>query len=556
MARRILGIVALVCLLVGFNLLVWERTLFQPIVLGALAAGTVLGLVWLAWTIFAAGPRVAGEGRAAGSANAVLASTIFLSICIVLFALAKYLDISVDLTQEGRRELAPQTVQVLQTMSQEVKVTCIFTDIDDELIQIARDKTLRFLEQAQKYSPLLKVEELDPQTDMEFLKGLGLSHASPQGTIVVAAGTRQKVITLSGGSPRLEEREFTNTLVNVLRNAQPKCYFLSGHDERDIADKQNPEGAGTFAQMLQMEAYLVERLSIEMQKPEVPADCDILIMNAPKGDLRTYEVDALQRYVQRGGRTLLLINPLVPKQANMVATPNLAGWLQAAFSVELSNNLVLTDVGGPVKQSQVELRTDGTAFESVEDVEQLFRGAFNAGHPITRAFNETVVLSGARAMSFTPREGTTLNGDVLVRTPPTFWAETDIVGYNATKGHVTRDPHETYGILPLALAVTGRLDEPQEGRPGDARLVIVGDGDIADNGHLPAPGNFNLVFNTLAWLSESEELIAIRATGKADPPIVLTVEQKSAVVWVSTLLTLQLTLAVWLLVYLVRRRNQ
>src|SRR5690606_19690147 len=119
----------------------------------------------------------------------------------------------------------------LQTLTEEVKVTCFFLDVDDELIRIAREKTLRFLEQCEQYTDLLDVVVLDPQVATAQLQAMNLSHASTQGTVVVGVGSRQRVITLTGGSPRLEEREFTSALINVLRGSKPKVYFLTGHDE-------------------------------------------------------------------------------------------------------------------------------------------------------------------------------------------------------------------------------------------------------------------------------------------------------------------------------------
>jgi len=57
-------------------------------------------------------------------------------------------------------------------------------------------------------------------------------------------------------------------------------------------------------------------------------------------------------------------------------------------------------------------------------------------------------------------------------------------------------------------------------------------------------------------LSENEELIAIRPSGKEDPPLFLSPVQQRGVAWVSILLTVQGVILAGLAVYRVRRKNQ
>ena len=39
------------------------------------------------------------------------------------------------------------------------------------------------------------------------------------------------------------------------------------------------------------------------------SDCNVLVINGPKGDLQLPEVKAIQEYLQRGGRMLVLLEP-------------------------------------------------------------------------------------------------------------------------------------------------------------------------------------------------------------------------------------------------------
>ncbi|MBI2433900.1 MAG: Gldg family protein [Candidatus Hydrogenedentes bacterium] len=386
---------------------------------------------------------------------------------------------------------------------------------------------------------------------------MNISHVAEQGTIVVAAGTRQKVITLSGGSPRLEERDFTNVLINVLRGAQPKAYFLHGHSEREVGDKEGEDGAAAFVDLLQKEAYKVEVLDIDPNRPEVPEDCSILIINGPKSDLLPQEIAALEAYAGRGGRLLVLLNPLSQRQGGLAPTPNLVSWLQGALGVDVGVDLILTDVGAPQKVSQIQLTPDRTPFAALEEDPAAWQGSYRAQHPVTRAFPFKMVLTAVRTVSAAAKAPQQTIVTELVRTPPDYWAETDAARWIETKGSAEQNEGEKAGPIPIAVAAVKRLeDTPEEGRPGDVRAVVVGDADLMTNAQIQSPGNFNLIFNVMAWLSESEDLIAIRASGKEDPPIVLTPLQQRAVVWTSTLATLQAVIGVGLVVYVVRRKHR
>jgi hypothetical protein len=62
--------------------------------------------------------------------------------------------------------------------------------------------------------------------------------------------------------------------------------------------------------------------------------------------------------------------------------------------------------------------------------------------------------------------------------------------------------------------------------------------------------------NVMAWLSENEELIAIRPTGLENRPILLADRDERAIVWIATLGVAQAVFLVGLIVFLFRRKYQ
>jgi hypothetical protein len=547
------GMLGLLLLVLAVNAGVWAPAVLSWTVLLPVACALLFGGIWLALSLSGASFRSPAAGRAAGGLNAVIASLVFLGICMVIYAFFESRDYSVDLTREGRRSLSAQTVRVLQAMPREVEVICLFMNADDDLVRIARDKTLRFLDLCGSYTNLLHVEELDPHIDRTRIAGLGVTHVSPQGTIILKAGTRQKVITLSGGSPRLEEREFTNALINVLRATEPKVCFLTGHGERDILEEDPQLGASMFRNLLIGESYQPEKISISIADPHIPIDCDILVIHNLQDDLHPEEIKAIDAFLDRGGRLLVLLDPWRAVKLGASGREHLRPWLEEEFGIAIGSDFVYT----PDREDfwQVELRCDDTPFLDIDEGTGQYRGSYYLDHPITRGFEQTMLLAAARTVSRAADVPENIQIQTLLRTFPDAYAETDVEKLFET-GDATREPDEKSGPLSVAVVAAKRLEAEEDGAPRDARVVVAGDSDLAANNGLQVPGNLNFIFNTMAWLSEDEELIAIRATGKADPPLILSRAEKRAVIWISTLLTLQAVVLAGCLAWLVRRKHQ
>jgi len=304
------------------------------------------------------------------------------------------------------------------------------------------------------------------------------------------------------------------------------------------------------------ESYLVERVAIKITSPEVPQDCSVLVINKPESDLHSQELRAIREYMARGGRLLILLDdPVKCLRDGHAGEPQLIPWLDAEFGIVVGNDLAVTDRRD--SPWEVELRTDNAPFRDVEDGFLDYVGSFSKEHPITGGFDQIMLLQGTRTIGVAEeaREGTVAME--LLRTTPDFWAETDIAKLAET-GHAKPNEGERNGPLSIAVAAVKLVDP--SGASGqarrDARVVVTGDSDLAANGGLDFAGHLNFVLDAIAWLSEQEELIAIRPSSKTDSPLVLTMLEQRTVTWVTTLMTFQAVVFVGLVVFFLRRRHQ
>jgi hypothetical protein len=190
-----------------------------------------------------------------------------------------------------------------------------------------------------------------------------------------------------------------------------------------------------------------------------------------------------------------------------------------------------------------------------------FRGSFNGRHPITRGMDSSLVLDRVRSVTLDSPMPYGTGGVVLLRTTPDTWAETDFAALK--QGQVDHDPEDMIGPVPIAVAATFRTDEPTPDKSGvkEARIVVMGDTDLSANEAetqgtygINLAANSNLLLNMFAWLSEREDLIAIRATAEEDPPIFLTSAQERTIAWVASLGVVQLVALAGAAMYFMRRK--
>lgn len=558
-ARHATGIAAFALLILALNILAVRRDAFAPAVLWPMAAALALGLVWAAFSVL----NHIGKGTEKdepSNLGGIFASIIFLGICIVLYAFVSHWDQTWDLTQEGRLELAPQTIKVLEGLSQDVTAYGLFSnDIPSEQrqLEVAREKARLFLERCAKLTPHLSVEFIDPQVERARLQAMGMTYADPRGTVVLKSAGRVRTIPLGGGKaqPRLEERDFTNALINIIQNTQPRIGFLAGHGESDIT---RPEMKG-LAQMLAREGYVAESMAIRSGEGGIAGNYDVIVVNGLNaeqgGDLTPDELAALDTFVLGGGRLLLLADPQFAVGPG-ASRKRILDWVQQRFGIVVGEDLIISRTDK--RTGEVTLMSDADAtsvFRQVDAPNVEFKGCYEQSSPITRNFNKLMQFQAARSVTLTPKLPDRVTALVIARTLPYCWAETNLAAL-AQGAAPTMDPRELSGSIGVAATATLQTDVPigDSGQMKTSRAVVIGDTDFIKGESLILGGHLNFIMNTFAWLTEREQLIAIRPTGKENQPIKLTVADETAVAWIAGMGVVQAVLLVSLVVFMLRRR--
>jgi ABC-type uncharacterized transport system involved in gliding motility auxiliary subunit len=316
----------------------------------------------------------------------------------------------------------------------------------------------------------------------------------------------------------IPEQSITNSIIKVVTGQQKKIYFVQGHGERDTASGER-DGYNAITAALGGENYTVDKLVLA-QAGAVPDDAAVVIVAGPKTDFFPPEIEALKKYLDKAGKLLLEIDP--PQKADGPQPTNLIA-LAHDWGMDVGNDVVV-DASGMGRL----IGTDA----SVPVV------ATYGSHPITERFSYVTAFPLAR--SVTPAAAG-VNGHTaqpFAQTSAQSWAEADVKSLMAT-GQVSLDEAKGDKKGPITIAAAASAASAAATAPGasnpldpeapkpETRVAVVGDSDFAANAGLGIQGNKDLFMNTIGWLSQQENLIAIRPNSPQDRRITLTATQQN-----------------------------
>ncbi|MPZ16784.1 MAG: hypothetical protein GEV06_02535 [Luteitalea sp.] len=432
-----------------------------------------------------------------------------------------------DLTASKQFSLSDQTKSVLADLESPVQVKVFARDMNAGEF---RDRLMEY----QNASDQVKVEYIDPDQQRTVANKYKIQQ---YGTIVVEYGGRSERTTTNS------EQEVTAAIVRAVEGGQKKVYFVQGHGERDPTSADERGGYNAATEQLKTENFEVEPLQLAQQR-DVPEDANVVVVAGPQTDLLEPEVEALRRYLNRGGKLLLMLDPPTSQESQEL-TSLVA--LAHEWGIEVGTNVVVDASGmGQLIGSGPETPLAMTYPE----------------HAITTNFKMMTAFPLARSITPVSDGVDGRTAQAVVETSDNSWAEANL-GALAAGGEVSLDEEagDKPGPIPLAAAVSLPAPEPEpepeakaggngeaskeeaseaEGASDDTktpetRVVVFGDSDFASNSVLGLQGNRDLFLNTLNWLAEQESLIDIRPQEPDDRRVTMTAAQTTRVVWLSML---------------------
>lgn len=363
-----------------------------------------------------------------------------------------------DTTKNKQFTLSSLTLNTLKDLKQPVKITAFFMEAQEGE---NKAKMQELMDNYKAHSKMLDIRVVDPQKEPRLTQQYGIE---TNGTTVFESGKQKTTISSTN------EEDVTNAILNVTSNKQSKVYFLQGHGEPGIGDTEN-NGYSYIVDALKKLNYQVSDITDLAATKKIPDDCDALVVTGPKVALLDVEIKALETYMSKGGRVVILDDPQSDASLNKIVEE---------YGVHPSDNVVV----------------DSQYFYQDPAIPLILR---KEGTPLTKEFNYQIFFPITRSFTYDDKaQGLTFTS--IAASSPDSWGETD------KEQAVYDEGKDQKGPLDVALTVTRAVSDSDK-RSAELRMVLFGDMNFVQNAFAGVPGNKQIFLNAVAWLTEKENLI-------------------------------------------------
>jgi gliding motility-associatede transport system auxiliary component len=483
---------------------------------------------------------------------------IVLAILVFLAFLADRYYWRWDVNADQSQSLTKVTKNIVAAVKEPLKITAFLPEGQPD-----RQTGKELLDNYHYQNRLITVNIVDPER--QPLEAQQAGYRLPGNVLLEYQGRRQMA-----NSPT--EENITDAIRKLLNPQSKKVFFLTGHGER--GDKESDKGSFFVArQALTKEGLEVQDLNLVTQV-KMPEDAAAVVLAGPEKPLFPYEVKALQEYLDRGGRILLLLEPqkdgglkefmaaygIVPDDRMILDDNQVSRALGASVTMPLViqygkhritqdfNNVVTIfplarplflakDLPKAVHLTPIAMTTQTSYAKQGQDWLKQNKAEFNAQQDLKGPFTLAVL-----AQKQLPAPETKSPPEAAAKpaaTPPAPQK------YNGQKVNEAKNQKEA---APKAAEAAPKLDEAKkpaapssdaaksETEPKTAYLAVFGDTDFADNTYFNISGNGDLFLNTVNFLVSEENQISLRAPEKKSQPLLLTGYQGWAMLLVCLIL--------------------
>lgn len=413
------------------------------------------------------------------AAYAALYVIVILAIASVANVLANRYNKSYDSTANKRYSLSDQTAKIVKGLKQNASIT--YYDRQSGFQQ-AKD----ILDRYTTLSPKIRVDYIDVEKRPQEARAAGVTKL---GTSFVQIGAKKEE------AKSVTESEITGAIIRDLKTTTRTVCFVTGSGEHQLDDTQR-NGFSRLKDILAKDQYTTKSISL-LEKAEIPADCTVVVIGGPQSEYVQPAVDALKKYVEEGGRAMIMLDaPLKfgrPTADNTALSDLLQSW-----GVSLDKDLLL-DLS-PVGQ----LMGLGPEVALVSTYDS---------HPIVDEMKGTATgFPLSRSLTIKNTDKTTIQK--LFESSATSLATTKLDSPNVNPS----DPNNKKG--PLTIGAAGSYKTGKENSEG--RFVVVGSSSWPANSFINFNGNGDLALNALNWLASDEDLISIRPKEQENRTVTMT----------------------------------
>ncbi len=400
-----------------------------------------------------------------------------------------------DISQYQRASLTAQSRQVLQDLKKPVRFVVLAPKS-----YFARIKGL--LELYRLESPMVDLDFVDAELRPDKVREYGVTQVPK---LVLESGPRRKK------AKELNELSITNALIKITRPRDPLILYTTGHDEIDFKSEENT-GGSELKKLIQGSGFDLRALDLR-QVSDLSEEADLVVIWGAKSGFRDSELETLKKYLEKGGRLLVALDP----SFKVDSLANLRGFIEE-WGLSVPNNLIIDRLK----------HTNGSQ-GTVPIVAE-----YGSKHPITKGFKDIVFFPLASSVLPSTLSQRGRHAEVLAFSSafPAAWGDSEPQSFY--KGKVT---YQKGTDLKGPLGYFGIYNDPKT----KAKLMAFGNSTFVVNAYRKYPKNFNLFLNSINWLADEDRLISFNLPVIEEKPVFINHYQVGLIFYV-VMMVLPLTL--------------
>lgn len=399
-----------------------------------------------------------------------------------------------DNSSSGLYSLSLQSKEIVESLDTDIALYLIAPKGKED------EKLTRLLDQYGELSSHIRIEYVDPILSPDFVPSYTSDKISDN-SILAAGEERFRVLRNSDLYPSNYdydtgkitnnfdgEGQITSAIRFIASDSLSKIYLVTGHGENELSEELEAS--------LNKEGVSYENINLTVSE-EIPEDASCVWLNVPVTDLTKQEAEILGKYLEKGGRMLLLTG------ITAAETSNLSGIL-SGYGLGMLQGMVL----------------EGDSNQCIPSYPNFLIPQIRESE-ITKPFMESgelLLLPNAHAITHLPSVRSTVDLQDLLKTSVRSYLKTDTSELRYQNNDAvgpfvlgaTAEEHTVFGKTKIAWFSSSSL------------LMKEIDEMVGGN-------NTDLILNTIGWMTEQDNGISIRPKTTASSSLRLSSAQ--AAVW-------------------------
>jgi len=435
---------------------------------------------------------------------------IFLPILIFLLAGVNYISWRhyrrADFSLNQFQKLSGQTLNLLKSLPGDVTLTAFLAPEADATGSLIQEDVQKLLDEYKYRSAgKVKVELVQPYLDFQVAQKLAekFKLTSNENVILVQYGDRSRVLKvaemaeidpgamMTGGAARVKsfqaEEKISSAISGLVQGKPAKVYVSSGSGEYNL-NSTDRDPAGYSLLSARLASQNVELLPLKLGEQEgVPADADAVMVAGPKFQFSGPAIAALQAYLGKPGRLLLLLDPGAPTGLEGI----LAEQGVVVDADKIFRKVAVLSTAGLTQGLNEE--TVGTRFSGHPAIQWIE----NVGGSLRFGPSRSITIKPVVAAS-------PVKSEMLVETSDRYWVKSWPLAAGKKSDFV--DGEDRKGPFVVAAVVDGSVPGDKAKESPALRAVVVGSASAFANQNI-SPLEVDFMVNSIQWvLGRSESL--------------------------------------------------